>query len=63
MFRFCGLDPARDYRDAGTGQVYGGDELMEAGLTLPPRKQDFAGYTVLLCAEEEEHHDHPTADQ
>ncbi len=51
VFKFCGLDPAREYRDAGTGQVYGGDELMEAGLTLPPCKQDFVTRTVFLCAE------------
>lgn len=50
VFRFCGLDPARDYRDVETGQVYGGDELMEAGLTLPPCKQDFFTRTILLCA-------------
>lgn len=62
-FQFCGLDPARDYRDAATGEIYGGDELMEAGLTLPPCKQDFAAYSVLLCAEEETDDGHSTADQ
>ena len=51
VFRFCGLDPARDYRDTETGQIYGGDELMEAGLTLPPCKQDFVTRTIFLCAE------------
>lgn len=50
-FKFCGLDPARDYRDTETGKVYGGDELMEAGLTLPLCKQDFVTRTVFLCAE------------
>ena len=63
VFKFCGLDPARDYRDAETGKIYGGDELMEAGLTLPPCKQDFAAYSVLLCAEEETDYGHSTADQ
>lgn len=62
-FKFCGLDPAREYRDAATGEIYGGDELMEAGLTLPPCKQDFAAYSVLLCAEEETEYGHSTADQ
>lgn len=62
-FRFCGLDPAREYRDTATGEIYGGDELMEAGLTLPPCKQDFAAYSVLLCAEEETDYGHSTADQ
>lgn len=62
-FRFCGLDPAREYRDAATGEIYGGDELMDAGLTLPLCKQDFAAYSVLLCAEEETDHGHSTADQ
>ena len=51
VFRFCGLDPARDYRDTETGEIYGGDELMEAGLTLPPGKQDFTTRTIFLCAE------------
>ena len=62
-FRLCGLDPARDYREAETGKIYGGDELMDAGLTLPLCKQDFAAYSVLLCAEEETDHGHSTADQ
>ena len=51
VFQLYGLDPARDYRDLETGQVYGGDELMEAGLTLPPCKQDFITHTIFLCAE------------
>lgn len=51
VFKFCGLNPAQDYRDAETGQVYGGDELMEAGLTLPTCKEDFVTRTIFLCAE------------
>lgn len=49
-FLFCGLDPNRDYLDTETGQVYGGDELMNLGLTLSPHKQDFTAHTILLCA-------------
>lgn len=41
VFTFYGLDPDRDYRDVETGAIYGGDELMHLGLTMPPVKQDF----------------------
>lgn len=51
FFKFCGLDPARDYRDVATGRVYGGDELMEVGLTLPPCKQDFVTHSIVLYAQ------------
>ena len=33
LLRLKGLDPDRDYRIGG--QIYGGDELMYAGLALP----------------------------
>ncbi len=36
-----GLEPSYLYRHAETDQVYGGDELMYAGLTLPRIKGDF----------------------
>lgn len=51
VFRFCGLNPTRNYRDMETGTVYGGDELMALGLTLPPRKQDFTTHCIFIQAE------------
>lgn len=51
VFRFCGLNPTRNYRDMETGIVYGGDELMALGLTLPPRKQDFTTQCIFIQAE------------
>lgn len=51
VFRFCGLDPALNYQDTEHGTVYGGDELMALGLTIPSQKQDFAVYCIHLQAE------------
>jgi alpha-galactosidase len=39
--RLKGLDPERDYVLEETGAVYGGDELMNAGIYLPQVKGDF----------------------
>jgi alpha-galactosidase len=39
--RLKGLDPERDYVLEATGEVYGGDELMNAGICLPQLKGDF----------------------
>lgn len=36
-----GLDPAKSYQDLNTGETYGGDELMFAGLTIPTLHGDF----------------------
>jgi len=38
--RLKGLDPNQDYEVEGLG-VYGGDELMYAGVALPYRLGDF----------------------
>ncbi len=37
----CGLHPEWDYKDESTGQILGGDELMEIGVSLPLIKRDF----------------------
>ena len=37
----CGLNPEWDYKDESTGQIFGGDELMEIGVSLPLIKRDF----------------------
>ncbi|MFR6162143.1 MAG: GH36 C-terminal domain-containing protein [Mediterraneibacter gnavus] len=37
-FRHCvcrGLDPKAEYKNVETGEVFGGDELMYAGITIP----------------------------
>lgn len=39
--RLTGLNPAFLYRDMETGNVYGGDELMYAGISVPMIKGDF----------------------
>ncbi|MFN2271965.1 MAG: alpha-galactosidase [Anaerolineae bacterium] len=39
--RLKGLDPDRDYAIVRTGQTFGGDELMSAGIDLPYMLGDF----------------------
>ncbi|MDP4104279.1 MAG: alpha-galactosidase [Bacillota bacterium] len=39
--RLKGLNPNFLYRDTKTGEVYGGDELMYAGIAIPLLKGDF----------------------
>lgn len=45
-FRLLGLDPEADYADAKTGEIWGGDELMQIGLTVPLVKEDFHSFAV-----------------
>lgn len=42
-FKLNYLDPDKIYK-SDSGQLYGGDELMSIGLTLPRRKEDFYTY-------------------
>ncbi|WP_040952232.1 alpha-galactosidase [Gorillibacterium massiliense] len=46
--RLAGLDPNKDYKLADSGEVYGGDELMELGLPEPKGYGDFQSALVLL---------------
>jgi alpha-galactosidase len=46
--RLQGLEPSARYRVDGTDEVYGGDELMNAGLVLPALRGDFASCTWKL---------------
>ncbi|MBW4082426.1 alpha-galactosidase [Paenibacillus sp. S150] len=46
-----GLNPEVDYRLADSGEVYGGDRLMQAGLTLPEIQRDFVSGCFRLRAE------------
>lgn len=41
ILKLRGLDEEKDYMLLGTDQVYGGDELMYAGLVIPELKGDF----------------------
>ena len=43
-FRLLELDPEADYLETGSGQVFGGDELMQIGLTVPLVKEDFHAF-------------------
>lgn len=40
-FRLAGLNSAYDYMETGSGKVYGGDELMEIGISVPLVQKDF----------------------
>lgn len=37
--------PEADYENVKDGKVYGGDELMEAGITVSLVKEDFHAFT------------------
>lgn len=39
--KFKGLNSDYDYQDISTGEIFGGDELMNVGITIPRVKQDF----------------------
>ncbi|CAM3065845.1 alpha-galactosidase [Sporolactobacillus spathodeae] len=43
-FQFRGLDPNALYKNIATGDVFGGDELMYSGLTVPDVKGDFRSF-------------------
>ncbi len=39
--KFKGLNPDYQYMDLQTQEIFGGDELMNVGITIPRVKQDF----------------------
>ena len=41
VLRLTGLDKDAAYREMSTGMVYGGDELMYSGISVPYEKTDF----------------------
>ncbi|MDG0791651.1 alpha-galactosidase [Cohnella ginsengisoli] len=43
--RLAGLDPNADYEIVGTGERFGGDQLMYAGLPVPQLEGDFQSAT------------------
>ena len=45
-----GLDPEKDYRDVESGRIYGGDELMSHGLTIPRTWGDYMATQLHLVA-------------
>ena len=42
-----GLDPDDLYQRQDTGEVFGGDELMYAGVTIPRKKEDFSAALII----------------
>ena len=48
VIRLKGLNPDAVYTDCETGQEYGGDELMYAGIRIPRIRQDFSSTTMVL---------------
>lgn len=52
MLLLSGLNPDFDYRIEGSGEVYGGDCLMQAGLLLPELQRDFVSGCYRLKVEE-----------
>lgn len=50
-FKLRGLDPALNYRLLGTDRVYGGDELMYAGIATPRFHHDFGSALLRFVAE------------
>ena len=50
LLRLRGLDPARRYTVEETGEVYGGDELMASGLSIPLPWGDAASVSLTLRA-------------
>ncbi|MCI5597641.1 MAG: alpha-galactosidase [Lachnospiraceae bacterium] len=45
QFQLNGLNPAYDYLETDSGKKYGGDELMEIGISVPLVKEDFHVFT------------------
>lgn len=45
-----GLDPAKHYEVVGSGEVYGGDRLMNAGLSMASVRGDFSSKMIHLKA-------------
>lgn len=41
IMKFKGLERDGYYKDLDTGMIYGGDELMYSGISIPLHKQDF----------------------
>ena len=50
LVRLCGLDPNKRYEIMETGEICGGDQLMEAGLCCPLRQQDASSLLYTLKA-------------
>lgn len=43
-FRMLMLDESKDYLETESGEIYGGDELMKIGLTVPLVREDFHSF-------------------
>ncbi|KGE19297.1 alpha-galactosidase [Paenibacillus wynnii] len=51
ILKLSGLDPSLDYTLEGSGEVYGGDRLMQAGLSLPDEQRDYVSGCYKLKAQ------------
>lgn len=45
QFPLADLNPEYDYLETTSGKIYGGDELMEIGISVPVVKEDFYVFT------------------
>lgn len=41
IMKLKGLEKDALYQDIKSGEIYGGDELMYSGISIPLKKQDF----------------------
>ena len=48
VLRLRGLEPKSDYRNIETGEIFGGDELMYGGITIPRVRQDFSSTMIVF---------------
>ena len=53
LLRLKGLDPKKTYRDADTGRIYGGDELMYYGVKLAKPWGDYMSQQFHFVAVDE----------
>lgn len=48
ILRLKGLDENKNYEIVETGKVYGGDELMNVGISIPYLNGDYSSYVIRL---------------
>lgn len=48
VLKLKGLNPNSNYQLIGTNEIYGGDELMYAGIVIPELKGDFQSHVLRL---------------
>lgn len=48
LLKLKGLDEKALYRESESGEVFGGDELMYSGISIPLKKEDFRSEMYLF---------------